>query len=189
MAAADPRTEVLVLGALGTVLIATNAIVLFALGSAPFAPAVVSNVAYLAGGIALLIALALGVLLYLYSDAADTNAQVTYSTLIVIAGGLALFVGGGFNVGTLFTVVAGVLGIVLARLPDSLEEKEPSTKSPADLRPPPTEARVPRPSNAPTSSVPPSMSSVVWFCMRCGATNRPEDSNCIGCGAARGTKA
>lgn len=197
MTPSEPQFEVSILGVIGVVLIFINGVVVLVIGTIGSPSIQFTQDAVVAGVASLFLAILLGTFLGLYWDSTDTEDQSTWGTLIVIVGAFSLWFGGGFVVGFVLAVTAGVLAIVLSHLPQTTFRTDSfATRSRATFRRAPglspqgvPAAPVPSEATPPTDASAPIPGTVVWYCMKCGSRNRLDAAVCATCGAPRGAPA
>jgi len=113
-------TEVLVLGAVGTLLIFANGVADLLLGFTVPAPLQFTTNATVAGMVGILLTVFMSIFLFLSWDSTDSREQSTWGTLLAMFAAFSLWLGGGFLVGFILAFAAGILIILLARFSSSV---------------------------------------------------------------------
>jgi hypothetical protein len=181
MADTHPRIEVLLLGGLGALLILVNGIALLVLSTAQPASIQFTNDVESAGAASVFEALLLALFLVLYWVADQPGVRGVWAALIAMVGALSLWSGGGFLVGLVLTLTAGVVGILLAR-PVAVSGYPPLAAPP--VAPPSDSSPMPPlfPAPAGTDATLVHRGRVVWFCPKCDSENPIDSRVCGNCG-------
>jgi hypothetical protein len=183
MEGGEARWEVLLLGIPAIILILLNGGADLAIGGVASGPIQFTTDA----DTAFLVSFVLGVLLFfalvLYWVTDDPTARSFSATILILFGSFSLWAGGGFLVGSVLAVIAGVIGVVFAYAPLPPEtpwvptpsyrhDEDPTT---ASLSPTPPSDDLPARSSEPT---------IVRYCPKCDSKNSVNARACQQCGAA-----
>jgi hypothetical protein len=172
----ESRSEVVLLGFAAVALLLLNGFEDLAVAAVTGAPLQFTTDAEIAGWVSILIAVLLVLALVAYWMSEEPTTRGALSVLLILLGSFSIWVGGGFFVGFLLAVIAGVVGIIFAHSPlppgTPWIPSPPSTTSPAP---------------SPPSETPPSHSAqgmVVRYCPKCEAKNPADSKICQNCGTA-----
>ncbi|MCI4352582.1 MAG: zinc ribbon domain-containing protein [Thermoplasmata archaeon] len=173
----EARIEVILLGIPAVLLILINGIVYLAAVASFPTPLQVSGPVVFLGVVDIGLAILLGFVLLFYLLSDDSLRRGSLSALIVILGAFSLWLGGGFVVGFVLAIIAGVIGIVFAQspLPPKTPEglySQPTTPVVSQTTPH-SEALLPRSAG----------SMIVRYCPKCDARNSGDARICQNCGA------
>jgi len=195
----EPGFEVLLLGAVGTLLIFVSGVadfVLAASAASASAPIQFTSDAVTLGVVNMVLTVLLTIFLLVYRVADDAAGLSLVGTLIAIVSAFSLWVGGGFLVGFVLAFTAGVLAVVLANIPEApqwltppLVSSDSSPKSPTtEGLPPAAGAPLPENPEAPPSTGEAGLGrrTIVWICLKCDHENPTSALVCGSCGAPRG---
>jgi|SRR5271157_282340 len=181
MEGGESRFEVLLLGIPAFVLILLNGCEALAAGLAS-GPVTYTADAMTAFIVSFVLAILLLFGLVVYSVVDDPAVRGLASTTLILSGSFSLWVGGGFLIGFVLAVVAGVIGVTFAYAPLPPDEPWAPARSSRDVQGS-TAASL---SATPPSAVPSDDSAeptVVRYCPKCDSKNPATLRVCRRCGA------